>query len=199
MLDIIKLTSESILKANFDLLEPNFSFIVNGQEYRTHRFLASLLSPIVSNLLSTDRSVDSFEIQTKNSQGDFQLLLNLVSFGQQVIDNQNKEFILEILDILQNDCVQVELKSRSSKITYENVFSNLLNDLQYTHYYHEIIEEELRIIAENMYRILCNDEERRYFSELGMTIIERILNHLTIESEDQLLDFINSLFQQRIK
>ena len=93
MFDIIKLTRKSILKANFDLLEPNFSFIVNGQVYQTHKFVASLLSPIVSNLLLTDKTMDSFEIQTKNSQGDFQLLLNLVSFSDQVIDNQNQEFI----------------------------------------------------------------------------------------------------------
>ena len=49
-----------------------------------------------------------------------------------------------------------------------------------------------------MYRILSNEEERQIVSQLELEFIERILNHeqLLIESEDQLLEFINSLYEK---
>ena len=54
------------------------------------------------------------------------------------------------------------------------------------------------VLSSNLYRILSNEEERQILSQLELEFIERILNHeqLLIESEDQLLEFINSLYEK---
>ena len=194
MTDFIKLKTESFAHANFNLLKNDFYFNVNGETFCTSKFLASILSPAVSNLLSTDETLNSFEINT-NSRGDFQIFLNLFQSFQQEINDQDKDFLCEILETLQNKYLQIE---SNTNITYENVFSNLLNELSYPRFYQEIIDKKISILSSNLYRILSNEEERQILSQLELEFIERILNHqqLLIESEDQLLEFINSLYEK---
>ena len=197
MTDFIKLKTESFAHANFNLLKNDFYFNVNGETFCTSKFLASILSPAVSNLLSTDETLNSFEINT-NSRGDFQIFLNLFQSCQQEINDNDKEFLCEILETLQNKYLQIELNTNTTDITYENVFSNLLNELSYPRFYQEIIDKKISILSSNLYRILSNEEERQILSQLELEFIERILNHkqLLIESEDQLLEFINSLYEK---
>ena len=197
MTDFIKLKTESFAHANFNLLKHDFYFNVNGETFCTSKFLASILSPAVSNLLSTDKTLKSFEINT-NSRGDFQIFLNLFQSCQQEINDNDKEFLCEILETLQNKYLQIELNTNTTDITYENVFSNLFTEFNYPQYYQEIIDKKISILSSNLYRILSNEEERQILSQLELEFIERILNHeqLLIESEDQLLEFINSLYEK---
>ena len=48
-----------------------------------------------------------------------------------------------------------------------------------------------------MYQILSKGEERELLLQLDLDFVDRILSHknLIIESEDQLLEFIHSLYQ----
>lgn len=196
MSDIIKLECESIFNANFDLLENNFKFIVNGTEYPTNKFSASLLSPIASTLITNNPSLDSFEINTTDSRGDFQFILNLINCREHEINNNDKEFICEVLEILKNSSIKIELNSNYSTITYENVFSHFLDDLRYPHYYKEIIEKDIKVISQNMYQIIKKENEKRILTEIDINFLEKIVNNpnLRLKSEDQLLEFVNYLY-----
>lgn len=121
------------MNANFDVLEKGFTFVVDGQQYQTSKFVASLLSPEISKAFSTDKSLSSYTINTK-SKGNFNVILNAVSVREQVISNEDKEYLCEILEKLKNKYLRIELNICTSEITYENVFSDLLTQIQHPHY-----------------------------------------------------------------
>ena len=73
----------------FDKYEKNFTFIVNGKEYETSRFVADILSPIVREYHFIDESMNSISIDTSSNTRDyFQDFLNLVNFTQKTM-NEN--------------------------------------------------------------------------------------------------------------
>lgn len=82
----------------------------------------SLLSPNVSSLLSTDEALDSYIINTEYSRGNFQILLDIFRNRKQEINGNDKEVLYEVLEILGNECLQIEFNTNSASITYENVF-----------------------------------------------------------------------------
>ena len=122
MSDQIILQNESIINGNFHLLPNDFTFVVNGEEHRTSKFVASILSPVLANLLSSNGSLDRFEINTSDTRGEFQKFVNLIFQRQQEISNEDKEFICEILEILGNPNIRIEINPESFEITYQNVF-----------------------------------------------------------------------------
>ena len=64
--------------------------------------------------------------------------------------------------------------------------------------YREIIDKKVPILAANLYQILSKENERQQLLKLDLEIMERIVTHekLVIETEDQLLEFINSLYSK---
>lgn len=59
------LSSENLFDFPFDKDEKDFEFIVNGQLYKTSRFIADILSPKVRELHLVDPTIDEFCINTK--------------------------------------------------------------------------------------------------------------------------------------
>ena len=49
----------------FDKYENNFTFIVNGNEWKTNRLIADLLSPIIRKYHYQDQTIDQFVINTE--------------------------------------------------------------------------------------------------------------------------------------
>ena len=84
MKNTVKLQSDSISQVPIQIYEENFTFIVNGEEYRTNKIVADLLSPIISNQHRDDPTFSEFTIKTQ-SEGNFQTILNLVSFEEKEI------------------------------------------------------------------------------------------------------------------
>lgn len=204
MSDTLKLSTKSILTSNFKLLENNFAFIVNGNIYPTNKFTASFISPIISNLLSTDKTLNSFVLNTPSfllnpeSKGDFQTILNLVNFQEYIIEDKEKEFICEVLEKLENSNIKIKLHENKDEITNKNAVCRLLNHSKYPHYYHEMIEQEIEFISKHMYLHLSNQNDRQELKKLEPNMIERIVNNeqLVIKNEDQLLSFINELYNE---
>lgn len=66
----IKLQYLSVQQVPFNCYTNDFTFVVNGEEYKTNRFIADLLSPKIGKLHSTDQTIDYFILNTEQ-KGDF--------------------------------------------------------------------------------------------------------------------------------
>lgn len=65
------LSFNNIKSIPFDKYEKNFTFIVNGKEYETSRFVADILSPIVREYHFIDESMNSISIDTSSNTRDY--------------------------------------------------------------------------------------------------------------------------------
>lgn len=64
------LSCENVKNIPFDKYGENFTFIVNGQRYKTSRVKADLLSPVVSRYHLIDESIDEMTLNTKGGKDD---------------------------------------------------------------------------------------------------------------------------------
>lgn len=127
-LSSIKLKCSSIKNVPISTYCNDFMFIVNGKEFKTSHLISDLLSPIISNIHSTDPTFERFAFNTKNS-GDFSRILQLVNFDDIHFSGSEFPFIFEVIKILGNDNKCIEIKTKSGKtfetqeITNKNVFN----------------------------------------------------------------------------
>ena len=66
----IQLDCSSILQVPLDKFPKDFTFIVNGKEYQTSRFLADIISPIIVQYHFTDEAINQFFINTSNQNNN---------------------------------------------------------------------------------------------------------------------------------
>lgn len=85
------LQTDFLLHIPLDKYENDFTFIVNSDKYKTNSFIADLLSPIISSRHLIDPALNSFTIATKTN-GDFNMIINLLTFKEQEIDDENLQF-----------------------------------------------------------------------------------------------------------
>lgn len=78
----VKLLPNSLVNVPFHEFTKDFTFIVNGKEFKTSRLIAELLSPKICQMHTTDITINQFTINTK-STGNFNHILQLVNFNQQ--------------------------------------------------------------------------------------------------------------------
>ena len=76
---LIKLKNSCIVNVPLHNYEKSFTFIVNGQEFKTSRIIADLLSPTLSKIHLNDPTVDIFTINAEH-KGDFSHILDLATF-----------------------------------------------------------------------------------------------------------------------
>ncbi len=98
------LSIDSVKELPFQKYMKDFTFIVNNQEFKTSRYVADLISPIIRNYHSVDETIDSYVITTiKTSENlDFSTVLSLVSFSPQKLNEETSEFFREIFLITKN-------------------------------------------------------------------------------------------------
>lgn len=117
----------------------------------------------------------AFKHQTKLSSNSEEINTKKGTKLQQLLPNHHKlmdcyqfyrDFLCEILEILQNSNIQIELNSEIHEITYENVFSHLFEDLTNSRFYQTIISKDIDIISQNTYQILSKEEERGLLFQL---------------------------------
>lgn len=118
MSDFVKLQTKSILDIPFSRYEKDFAFIVNGEEFQTSQFIADLLSPIISKSRYNDPTIREFSINTR-SKGDFQEILDLVSFNSLAITTNNRSFVFEIFEQLGTTNIDIQIPQED--ITIDNV------------------------------------------------------------------------------
>lgn len=192
----IKLKKSSVINAPFNMYEKNFTFIVNGQEYKTSRFIADLLSPKISELHSIDPTSDNFIISTQES-GDFSIFLNLINFHQNNILESDLPFISEVIKILNTNTIEVYIPENHYTLTIDNVFEKLENHEKNEKFFSKEIEAEIEFITSHFFEIDEEDDNKiEQLSNIKLTTLNSILNSekLLLKTEDQLLKIINSIY-----
>lgn len=101
----IQLKTSSILRVPLQNYSEEFTFVVNGQEYKTSRIISDLLSPTVCKIHLNDPAIDQFCIETQK-EGDFSHVLNLINFKEIEISANESDFFSEVREILGNDSIE---------------------------------------------------------------------------------------------
>lgn len=180
-----------VLNVPIGAYEEDFTFIVNGQEYKTSCVVADLLSPVICKNHLIDRTMNSFIINTHTS-GDFSQILKLINFETQTFQSSDIPFLTEVLEMLNNEFIEVE---NANKITIDNVFDLLRIHEKNKNFYSQNIQEEIEFIASHLYEICEN--YRSNMTKISIESLIRIFTNdeLSLKSEDQLLDLINHLYK----
>ena len=189
---VIQLQTDCILNVPL-LIYGEFTFIVNGKEFKTSRLISDLLSPTISQIHKVDPSVNKFEIKT-NYEGDFSYILNLVGFNQITIPDKEFPFICEVIEIL--GVQSINIKDTKTPITNDSVFALIHKHEQYSNFYAKSLEEEIGYISQHFYEIIENHEEE--LKELSECALKKILMNpnLSVIDEDQVLTFVNHLYMK---
>lgn len=202
--DTFSISLENIKNISFDKYDKNFTFIVDGKIYKTSRFYADLISPVVNKYHYTDETINEITIHTMkrnhtNKQEEekdyFSDFLKLNTFKEQDIDDSHREHYLEYFLQLGNMDEYFRLyTSFFTKITTANIVDRLLFifNNQHLNGNEEITENLLKYAAINFENI-SNDEKKK----LDIDIISLILNNsnLKLKDEDSLLDFVLDMIE----
>lgn len=114
----VYLNSSCLLNIPFQTYANDFSFIVNGKEFQTSRLISDLISPLICKMHLNDPTISTFTINT-TQQGDFSQILNIFNFKQNSISSSEIPFILEVIEILENDSIELQELNENVEITNE--------------------------------------------------------------------------------
>lgn len=186
----IKLNTDSILNVPLQLYE-NFSFIVNGEEFKTTQLVSELLSPKICRIRACDPTINQINIKTKH-KGDFSNILKLCNFESNSIKESELPFISEIIEILENESIEIE--GKFSEITENNAIEYVKKYQVCKYFYTKPLTEVIDYISSNFSTFLENQKEE--LEKLDVTDLEQIINNpkLVLKNEDQLMTFINELY-----
>ena len=188
----IKLLTNSISHVPLDIYEKDFVFIVNEQPFETRRIVSDLISPTVSKLHQNDPTVSEFRITT-STKGDFQTILDLVSFEtKEIIKEEEIDFIAEVFEQLGIENASV--KTNKLHLTMDNVIELIAKHERFSHFYASNLTREIEYLSRHMFEM--KEKHKEHFLNLSSATIERVISndHLQIESEDQLLNLIDRLY-----
>ncbi|KAK8836790.1 hypothetical protein M9Y10_037312 [Tritrichomonas musculus] len=187
----IRLQTSSILHVPIYNYVNDFSFIVNGEEYQTNKYVADLLSPTISTIHQIDPTQSEYVINTK-SQGNFNTILNLLKFNSVLINDSDIPFISEVLNVL--GIFDIDINLPNSEITMDTVIDLIKGHETNSNFYLLKLNEEIDFLSEHFYEL--SESQEKEIQEMNPNIIERIIRNkkLSLYDEDQLLHFINQLF-----
>lgn len=187
----------------------DFTFLVNGKEYKTNRFIADLLSPIIREYHFADETINefSFKINNENDQFDdyFQDFLQLSSFTKSKIDSKRQNYYSKYFLKLGNieEYFRI-LPEYSEGITIENAIDLLdqfisitknINDknLPLKSKISRNIQQLISFLAQNFDFI-----DKNKIKELDIELIEEIISNesLQLKEEDSLLRFLIELYEK---
>lgn len=127
-----------------------FTFIINGQHFKTSKLISNLLSPNICKIHKTDPTFSTFIINTKE-KGNFKRILELVTFDKIQIPLNEISFIIEVINILGNDSIELLDKINLTPITKSNVFSLIKKHEKHDKFYSKEFCEEIDFIASNFF------------------------------------------------
>lgn len=198
MSDTVKLNIDisSILNVPLNTYE-DFTFIVNDESYKTTTIIADLLSNKISQLHLSDPTFSTFTINTK-SNGDFSQILELADFKNKKIAKKEIPFFSEVLEQLDCKCFNFT-DSKYEILSKEIIFDTKDEEEEdeedkSSFLYSKYNDQILYFISSHFYEIYQTYQEE--LINLPEADIRKILEYknLRVESEDQLLDFINQLY-----
>lgn len=189
----LQLKTSSILNVPLQSYFDDFSFIVNGKEYKTSRLISDLLSPKICEIHANDPTFDIFTIKTQQ-KGDFSHILNLTKFNQIEIPENEYSFFSEVIEILGNESIEIIEESENTDITIDNVISRIQNHEKYSKIKSKRLFEDIEFISEHFYE-LC-EKSHEELKKLSIDTLIEIFSHpkLQLNTEDQLLKFINDVY-----
>lgn len=194
MMSSLKLFPNCILSVPFSSYEKDFEFIVNDIRYSTSKIIADILSPEICKLHQIDPTISTFQISTY-SQGSFQFFLDLINFEEMQIPADQEKFICEIIAKLNNPYILIP--NDTTKLSNEVALDNLLY-FQNEPHYSEFLVREISFLAKHFHEIIDDKSQREKIMKLSVDSLALILSKpgLKLNSEDQLLTFINELYDQ---
>lgn len=188
----IQISPKAILEVPLQLYENDYIFLVNGKEFKTNRLCADLISPKISHIHLTDPTNNKFIINTFQ-KGNFLNVINLLNFQSNEIDESELPFISEVIEILGNNHIELKDKNQNEQISVKNVISLIKKHEKCSFFFIKQFEQEINFISSHFYE-LCETLINEYSTLKIDTLIKIIDNdQLQLESEDQLLSFVNKL------
>lgn len=172
-----------------------FIFLVNGEEFKTSRIISDLLSPKICQMHLSDPTYNTFSFNTCHI-GNFSFILDLLNFKQIDIPDSDLQFIMEVIEILENESIKIVDSEKSVLLTFDNVFQLIKDHLHFPKFFSKRILDEIDFISSHLFELPTEKEDE--LISLDQIIIEKILRNqlLKIESEDHLISLINRMYMK---
>ena len=143
----VHLKIASVLNVPLQTYTDDFTFIVNGSEFKTSRIVSDLISPKISQYHQNDPLLCHFVINTKN-RGNFSNILHLSNFSKITIPDDEIDFFSEVIEILGNDLIDITNPKQE-----ENVLEILNKQNVFKCFYSTEIAKEIDFISSNFYKV----------------------------------------------
>lgn len=184
MIKEIILTHEGLSRLGLD---NDFELRTDRKSVGCNKSQIRFISPLISNLLLSDPTIESFQLETPESSKCSEILRNLLN-GSKISITEDQSRIFRAISLeLGND----ELFSLiNDDISIKNAIE--INQIKYNLSLNS--EKEIEFVASHFYEISPKD-----ISSLDISVIESILSSesLVISSERELFEFIKDLVTER--
>ncbi|KAK8838021.1 E3 ubiquitin-protein ligase HTD1 [Tritrichomonas musculus] len=199
MIHSIRLQSEAVMQLPFQNYEKDFTFIVNSERFDTSTFAADLLSTNISKIHFTDPTLKEFSIDTE-TKGDFNKVLNLLNFEYEEIVDQDIPFFIEVIDILKIDKIDFNV-NQEEEATINNIFDHIKKHQNHPRIYSKQLDADIQFFTSHFHELKGKFEREIYENGINDAIIEKVVSNrkLQLESEEELLDFVNNLYKKDTK
>ena len=190
----VQLNTQSLLKVPFQTYEKDFTFIVNGNEFKTSRLVSDLLSTTICQNHLSDPTLNTFTINTKNA-GDFSHILKLTEFNTVAITEDELPFFIEVIEILKPASINSDLNQPDTELTADNVFGLIESHSKYREFYEKQLGAEISFVSSHLYELLETKEND--LKKVGSLNLSLILSddQIQLKSEDQLLKFCSDAYE----
>ena len=185
-----KIGIDNIQRIQFDKLEKNFSFIVNGKIYPTNSIVANILSPNISKIFQKNMNISFYEMKTKY-EGDFNRIIEYGEMKTINIQKKENEYFLNVLKDLGNkDEAYRFFKKKYENISYKNVSQRIKDKKEFDMNF----DKEINFISRHFHEIHINYPNIIF--SLDQDAIERIIsnNKLKLQDENELFDIVLELY-----
>lgn len=191
----IQLKPSAILSVPIQTYNDCFSFIVNGEEFKTSRLVSDLLSTNISKIHLIEPTLSHFTINTVH-KGNFSHILKLVNFNINTIPENEIPFVLEVLEFLGNESIEIIESNQQTELSFENIFTFIEKHQKFESLYSKRLSDELDFISTH-FNELCETKEEE-FEKIKLNNLIRIFSNenLQLTDEDQLLKFVNKLYSK---
>lgn len=174
------------------VLRDDFSFIIGDRKVTCDRVIANFISPSVSNIHSSDPTVDHFLVSTSDESTAFSLIESLVTSGEATFSLDHSSVVSDVLHQLGNQSLVAEIFNNFTRSEYET--ESILEDLQFWGNFGELNKNMVNFAASHFYELQNSIE-----TNFPLTILTHVLSSpkLVVVSESSLFSFIMNQVRDR--
>lgn len=191
----IELKTSCILDVPLTNYTNDFTFIVNGQEFKTSFICSELLSPLICQHRKDDPTFDTFVINTQQ-RGNFSHILNLTQFQQEELSDEELPFFSEVINLLGTESIKFSENDLPTEISKDNVFSLLKTHIKSPKLFKEELNREIEFISSHFFEFCSSNKED--LKNLNINVLYEILSspNLRLNDEDDLLELLNEFCRE---